>query len=111
MENKICQSCSMPIESEEIFGTNADGSKNYDYCIYCFKDGQFIDDVNLQEYIEMSIPYYEQAGMSSAEEMRKYCENVLPTLKRWQCTCTQDCASGYNPNCECTCSECHCKEK
>ena len=36
----VCQSCGMPIEKDEIIGTNADGSKNNDYCVYCFKDGK-----------------------------------------------------------------------
>ena len=31
-ELKICQSCGMPMESEDDFGTNADGSPNSDYC-------------------------------------------------------------------------------
>lgn len=30
MEQKFCQSCGMPL-TEEILGTNADGSKNQDY--------------------------------------------------------------------------------
>lgn len=85
MENTlICQSCSMPLENEEMMGTNQDGRKNEDYCIYCYKDGKFIDDVGMKEYIEMSIPYYEQAGMKTEAEMREYCEKVLPTLKRRQ---------------------------
>ena len=46
MEQKFCQSCGMPL-TNEILGTNADGSKNEDYCIYCYKDGKFIQDCNL----------------------------------------------------------------
>ena len=38
METKFCQSCGMPL-TPEILGTNADGSKNEEYCIYCYKDG------------------------------------------------------------------------
>ncbi len=34
MEQKFCQSCGMPL-TDEILGTNADGSKNEDYGIYC----------------------------------------------------------------------------
>ena len=30
-EMKLCQSCGMPL-TDEILGTNADGSKNPDYC-------------------------------------------------------------------------------
>lgn len=82
-ETLICQSCSMPIEKEEIIGTNSDGSKNKDYCIYCFKDGTFTDNMTtLEDYTEYSIQFAEQVGMTK-EEMRAHCEKVLPTLKRW----------------------------
>ncbi|MBO6082186.1 MAG: zinc ribbon domain-containing protein, partial [Bacteroidales bacterium] len=37
---KFCQSCGMPL-TKDVFGTNADGSKNEDYCMYCYKDGKF----------------------------------------------------------------------
>jgi len=85
MEEKlICQSCSMPLENEGIIGTNEDGSKNTDYCIYCFKDGKFTDDMKtIEEYTEYSLQFAEQAGMTK-EQMREHCKNVLPTLKRWK---------------------------
>jgi hypothetical protein len=74
----------MPLEKEEDYGTNADGSKNEEYCIYCYKDGKFIHDIgSVEEYIEMNIPYAEQAGMTT-EQMREHCERVFPTLKRWK---------------------------
>ena len=81
---KICQSCSMPIDKEELFGTNADGSKNEDYCVYCYKDGQFTDGIdNLTDYIEHSLQFAVHAGMTE-EQMREHCKKVFPTLKRWQ---------------------------
>ena len=83
MENKICQSCSMPITEEEQYGTNKDGSKNKDYCIYCFKDGEFIDNVTMEEYIEMCSKFGTQAGMAN-EELHEHCKKVFPTLKRWK---------------------------
>lgn len=80
----VCQSCSMPIDKDEIIGTNADGSKNNDYCIYCYKDGKFTDNLStLEEYTEFSLQFAEQAGMTK-EEMREHCNRVLPTLKRWK---------------------------
>ena len=109
MEEKICQSCSMPLTDSNEFGTNKDSSKNEDYCIYCYKDGEFIDDVSLEEYIEMNVSFYEQAEMTE-EQMREHCESVFPALKRWKCTCTDECASGYNRNCTCTNPNCHCTE-
>ena len=83
MEQTICQSCGMPITNSEQFGMNADGSMNQDYCIYCYKDGKFIDDVSMEEYIDMCSPYWEQAGMTN-EEMKEYCTKLFPTLKRWK---------------------------
>ena len=81
--SRICQSCAMPMDDEKLFGTNKDGSKNSDYCIYCYKDGEFIDKVSMLEYIEMCVPFAFQAGMSEAE-MHHHCETVFPTLKRWK---------------------------
>ena len=80
---KICQSCGMPIVTNQQFGTNKDGSLNKDYCKYCFARGEFIDKVSMEEYIEMNIPFAAQAGMTPAE-MRHHCETVFPTLKRWK---------------------------
>ena len=51
MEQKFCQSCGMPL-TEDVLGTNADGSKNEDYCMYCYKDGQFLQDCSMEEMIE-----------------------------------------------------------
>ena len=82
MKDNICQSCSMPMTQDD-YGTNKDGSLNSDYCKYCYKDGEFIDKVTMEEYIDMCSQYGEQAGMTN-EEMRKHCEKVFPTLKRWE---------------------------
>ena len=80
---KICQSCAMPMNDESVYGTNADGTKNLDYCVYCYKNGKFVDDVSMEKYIEMMIPFSAQAGMTP-EQMRNYCETIFPTLKRWK---------------------------
>ena len=81
--NKICQSCGMPITSKDLFGTNKNGSLNSDYCKYCYLDGEFIDNVTMDEYINMCSEYSEQAGMTN-EEMKDFCTKLFPTLKRWQ---------------------------
>ena len=51
MEQKFCQSCGMPMTNETL-GTNADGSRNDDYCIYCYKDGKFTQDMTMEQMIE-----------------------------------------------------------
>ncbi len=83
MENKICQSCGMPLSNESELGTNQDGSINQDYCKYCYENGRFIDDVSMEEYIKMCSQFGSQAGMTN-EEMEKFCTNLFPTLKRWK---------------------------
>lgn len=40
-ETLICQSCSLPIDDPELRGTEWDGSKSYDYCKYCYQQGEF----------------------------------------------------------------------
>ena len=72
----------MPITLDTQLGTNIDGSINDDYCKYCYVNGEFIDKVSMEEYIEMCSQYGEQAGMIN-EEMKIHCENLFPTLKRW----------------------------
>ena len=83
MENKICQSCGMPIISNEQLGWNKDGSINNDYCKYCYEDDEFIDKVTMDEYIKMCSKFGKQAGMTNGE-MREHFKNLFPTLKRWK---------------------------
>lgn len=80
---RICQSCGMPLKSESELGTDKDGTLNFDYCKYCYKSGEFIDKVDMNEYIDMCSKFGFQAGMTN-EEMKAFCEKLFPTLKRWK---------------------------
>ena len=80
---QFCQSCGMPMASDDICGTDADGSANFDYCKYCYQDGEFIDMVSMEEYIEMCSQFGAQAGMTD-EQMREHCQTLFPMLKRWR---------------------------
>ena len=84
MEN-FCQSCGMPISKEEYYGKNADGSKNEDYCSYCFPNGEFNNpNETMDEMIEACIPHVIEAGVCPDEESaKKMMQEFLPTLKRW----------------------------
>lgn len=73
----------MPIGNNNQLGSNKDGSLNEDYCKYCYQNGEFIDDVTMQEYIEMCSQFGAQAGMTN-EQMKEYCSKLFPTLKRWK---------------------------
>jgi hypothetical protein len=80
---KLCQSCGMPMADEALFGTNADGSKNEEYCKYCFENGSFGKDETLEEMIATCIPFMVEEGMKE-EEAKGILESTLPQLKRWQ---------------------------
>ncbi len=81
--NKICQSCGMPLKNEQELGTEKDGKLNQDYCKYCYKNGEFLDDVSMEDYIEMCSKFGEQAGMTN-KQMKEFCTKLFPTLKRWK---------------------------
>lgn len=86
MNENFCQCCGMPMEeSGEMYGTNADGSLNRDYCKYCFAQGEFSFDGTMEEMIEICVPHMTSAnsGMSE-EEARKGMAEWFPTLKRWK---------------------------
>ena len=83
MEEMMCQSCGMPLTKDEEKGTNKDGSKNEEYCMYCFENGEFTHNMTLEETIADSVNYAEEAGMTK-EQMLKEAREILPTLKRWR---------------------------
>jgi hypothetical protein len=86
MEQKYCQSCGMPMgDADEMYGTNQDGTKNEDYCIYCYADGKFTSEMTMDEMIEGCIQYYIQDKPGATEEeARKMMKEFFPKLKRWQ---------------------------
>lgn len=85
MKKNYCQSCGMPLTCEKEFGTNEDGSKNVEYCIYCFEKGDFKADITVDQMIEFCVPHMVNANSNmSGEEAKSNLEKFLPTLKRWR---------------------------
>ena len=85
----FCQSCGMPLENEDVKGTNADGSKSNDYCIHCYQAGAFTQDLSMDEMIELNLTYLDEWNKSSGrnltvDEARAELKMFMPTLKRWQ---------------------------
>ena len=86
--SQICQSCGMPIDTESLFGTNADYSKNYEYCIYCYKDGKFLQDCTMDEMIEHCAGFINEVNKGldqpiTKEEYIGQMKMYFPHLKRW----------------------------
>lgn len=85
MEQRICQSCAMPLNSQEELGTNADGSKNGEYCRYCFENGHFTKEETMEEMIATCVPFALEAGVYKDEAAaREGMQRFFPTLKRWR---------------------------
>ena len=81
---QFCQSCAMPLEKPEDFGTERDGSKNVDYCQYCYKDGAFTSEETMEGMIEACVPFTLEAGVfPTAEAARAAMMETFPKLKRW----------------------------
>lgn len=87
-EMKFCQSCGLPL-TDEILGTNVDGTKNHDYCIYCVKDGAFTGNFTMEEMAEYCSMFVEEYNKNTGRNLTacEYKEELLryfPTLKRWK---------------------------
>lgn len=82
--DKICQSCGMPIRSDDMIGTNADGSRNDEYCIFCFEDGGFTFNGSYDDFVEKQVKIAQEKMGLPANKARETANGVLPNLKRWK---------------------------
>jgi len=72
------------MQKNEDFGTNTDGSKNEDYCHFCYKDGKFTDEgITMEEKISKNIEMAKKMGVPE-ERAREVANNTIPKLKRWK---------------------------
>ena len=78
----------MPL-TDEVLGTNADGTKNEDYCMYCYKDGKFLQDCTMDEMIEHCAQFVDEVNKGlpqpiTKEEYIGQMKMYFPHLKRWR---------------------------
>ncbi len=79
----VCQSCGMPLNKEENWGTNEDNSKTDEYCKFCFENGKFIDaNLTLDEVIEKSVQMSKKLWMPE-DKACEIANSTIPNLKRW----------------------------
>ncbi|MDL2237466.1 zinc ribbon domain-containing protein [Christensenellaceae bacterium OttesenSCG-928-K19] len=89
MEHTLyCQSCGMPLDSEEVMGTEAGGARTREYCTYCYKDGAYTQDVTMEEMIEISLKrmkelFKEDPAFDEAQALAQM-RSFFPGLKRWK---------------------------
>ena len=84
MENyTLCQSCGMPLNKEEVKGTEKNGLKTDDYCKYCYENGTFKNpEMNLED-MKKNVQN-QMKKMQLHENVIQKAINILPALKRWK---------------------------
>lgn len=79
-----CQSCGMPLSKDARGGgTNADGSKNTEYCSNCYENGKFTEPDITMEQMHSKVIDMMKTRMHFPGFIAKYFAKDIPTLKRW----------------------------
>lgn len=83
-EGTICQSCAMPMQAPEQFGTEAGGSPSGEYCCYCYQGGAFTAELTLAQKQEKLVALAIERKFMPEADARQLADTVIPTLKRWR---------------------------
>ncbi len=84
-KNKTCQSCGMPMKQDpQGGGTNADASKNLQYCSYCYQNGAFTFLGTLDEFRKKTVDSMVETGRSRWLSNLLMSKNRLKKLERWK---------------------------
>lgn len=84
MENvTFCQSCGMPLNKEEVKGTEKNGLKTNEYCKYCYENGAFKNPKMNLEDMKKNVQN-QMKKMQLHENVIQKAVNILPALKRWK---------------------------
>ena len=79
---KFCQSCSMPLDTPELMGTEKDGTKSNEYCKYCYQNGAFTDSsITMAGMKTLVKEKMEERHIDN--NIIELSMNTIPHLKRW----------------------------
>ena len=81
----FCQSCSMPMEKPEDFGTDDEGNRVNNYCHYCYQSGEFTNpDITLGQMTEIVVKNMVEEMKIPEDHARQIAQSFLPKLVRWR---------------------------
>ncbi len=84
-EGKVCQSCGRPLNRPEDHGTNTDGSRNGEYCAFCYQKGNFTyPGMTRENMIEIYASLMVTMKDISEAEAKQMASSYIPDLKRWK---------------------------
>jgi len=73
----------MPLDDENLLGTEKDGSKTHEYCAYCYHQGSFINpDMTLEDMRSVVKNILQEKKFP--EQIIEFALKQLPDLKRWK---------------------------
>ncbi|MDO5602369.1 MAG: zinc ribbon domain-containing protein [Oscillospiraceae bacterium] len=84
-----CQSCGMILEKDSDKGTERGGGRCGEYCAFCYQQGNFTQDITMEEMAEQNLQELDQWNASmglhlTRAEAKAQLMEFLPTLKRWK---------------------------
>lgn len=77
----VCQCCGMSL-SESSMSREPDGTRNEDYCRWCYRDGQFLYH-DLDELTDFLVEQLSDKNWPP-EQVREYLQTELPRLEHWK---------------------------
>jgi hypothetical protein len=81
----FCQGCGMPMNKPEDFGTNADDSRNEEYCKFCYQDGKFTNpNMTMEQMIDKVAGIMAKMQGMPEDRAKEMAKGFIPKLKRWQ---------------------------
>jgi hypothetical protein len=84
-KGSFCQSCAMPMNNSEMFGTKSDGTKTDEFCTYCYQNGQFTTpNITMQEMIDKCVSIMSQQNIMPEDQARDLMTKTIPNLNRWK---------------------------
>lgn len=84
MPEHFCQSCGMPVMDPAVQGTEADGSPSDEYCKWCYQDGAYTYEADMDDMIEGCAPFMVESAGVTYDEAVSFMGAMLPNLKRWK---------------------------
>ena len=79
----VCQCCGMPLREDSMLSREPDGSFNEDYCMWCYKDGQFTYD-SRDGLLDFLLSHMPNPDNTPEEERRLQVDGYLSQLKHWK---------------------------
>lgn len=81
----VCQSCGMSLKKEEDYGNDMDGTKNSEYCRFCFQDGAFTDEgITMEQKVDFLVEIGKSKLNMTEEQAREMASGIIPNLNRWK---------------------------